>query len=64
MKTWQSEQIPRHWRGKGDEEDREHNGRTVLRVTWGEFGERNVAEQQLEIGDGEHSERRQLEENN
>ena len=31
IKSWQREQMPRKLRGKGGEEDRGYDGRTVLR---------------------------------
>ena len=46
-------QMPRKWKGKGGEEDRECDGRTALREIWKEREENG--EQQLyieEVGDG------------
>ena len=39
MKHWQRGQKPRKWTGKADKENRECDGRTVLRNIWNEWVE-------------------------
>ena len=48
MKNWQREQMPRMWRETGGEEDRECDGRTVLREIWKEWEENGEQQQNTE----------------
>ena len=44
--------MPRKWREKRGEEDRECDGRTALRETWKEWGENGEQQQKIEgVGD-------------
>ena len=51
MKNWQREQMPRKWREKGDDEDGECDGRTVLKEIWKEWGENGEQQQQIGVRD-------------
>ena len=59
--NWQREQMPRKWREKGGDEDRECDGRTALREIgkeWEENGEQQQKIGELETGAIERSERK------
>ena len=43
--------MPREWRGKEGEEDRECDDRTVLRGIWKEREENGEQQQKVEAGD-------------
>ena len=40
--------MPRNWREEGGEEDRECDGRTVLREIWNEWEENGEQQQKIE----------------
>ena len=48
MKNWQRHELPRKWRGVGDQEC---NGKTALREIWKEWEENEEQQQKIEIGD-------------
>ena len=51
-KLAQIEQMPRKWRGKGGEEDRECGRSTALKEVWKEWEEQGQPQQKIEgIGD-------------
>ena len=51
MNNWQREQMPRKWRGKGGEEDRECGRRTALKEIRKEWEENGEQQQKIGVGD-------------
>ena len=47
IENWQREPMPRKWRGKGGEEDRECDGRTGFREIWKEWEENGEQQQNI-----------------
>ena len=48
MKKWRREHYAQKVEGKGDEEDRECDGRTALREFWKEWEEKGDQQQKIE----------------